>query len=447
MACVAACFTTAPSVVRAQALVDELRVVLDTHPQISSKTKSVDSAHSGIGVAWGNYLPQVKLTADAGPEYTDSIDRLNTEGRPYIRGTTDETAMTVTQHVYDGNSTDSAVGQAEATQAINKSDLRGTRQSVLLDAVSSYLAVLRWSHLIRLSTDNVHNVQDQLNLEDERIAKGSGMSLDALTAKQQLQTAKEARVRYEGELRSALATYTQIYGHPAKMSEMQEPIAPTSLLAADMEEAVQTAQKNNHNIEQALHGIELANEKRRSAESGFMPNVDLVGKADYMHYKNAESWDRKDWSMLLTVSWDLFNGWKTRSLVEQASYDHGVAMDNHLYQVRRTDELVRSKWEKLSTAQERMDLLENAANLAEEVLAATRKLHAAGKENIFNVMDAQNRLNDARINYSQAYYDMMTASFEVLNAMGQLEIEAIERSQVSESAIRTKVPEFLLHNP
>jgi adhesin transport system outer membrane protein len=243
-----------------------------------------------------------------------------------------------------------------------------------------------------------------------------------------------------------MATYAQIFGHPAKVSQMQEPAAPMALLASSMEEAVETAQKNNPAIETARRTIELQSEKKRAAESGYMPNVDLVGKADYMHYKNTESADRKDWSMLLTISWDLFNGWKTRSQVAQASYDHGAAMDNHLLAIRQTDELVRSKWEKLITAQERMSLLENAANLAEEVLTATNKLHAAGKENIFNVLDAQNRLNDARINYAQAYYDLLTASFEVLSAMGQLEFEAITHSQTMPGA-GAKVPDFLTDKP
>lgn len=447
MAACAFCVTMPSSSVLAQTLVEELQDVVLSHPQIASKLNAVDSAEAGIGAAWGNYLPQVRVTADTGMEYTDSIDRINTQGTPFMRGTTGQSALTVTQHLYDGSSTSAAVGQAEVNHAISESDLRSTRQSVLLDAVSSYLAVLRWSHLIKLAGDNVHNVQDQLNLEDERIVKGSGMTLDALTAKQQLQTAKEARVRYEGELRGSMATYLQIFGHIAKPSQMREPFAPVSLLADDLDEAVSIAQERNPSVESALRSIDLSTERKRSAEAGYFPTIDLVGKGDYMHDKNAETGERHDRSMLLTLNWDLFSGWKTRSQVAQASFDHGVAMENHKLAIRKADELVRSKWEKLTTAQERMGLLENAASLAEEVLEATRKLHAVGKENIFNVLDAENRLNDARINYAQAYYDMLTACFEVLNAMGLLEFDAIERSQSVGGAVGVKVPEFLAGRP
>ena len=434
-----------PEGVQAQSLTSELRDLVNSHPQISAKIKAIDSAEAGVDAALAGFLPVVKLTGDGGAEYTDDIDRQNTQGKPFMRGTTDQQAVTVTQHLFDGYATDAAVGQADVSHSISKSELRVTRQTVLLEATNAYLNVLRWTHLIRLATGNVHNVQDQLNLEDERISKGAGMGLDALTAKQQLQTAKEARVRYEGELRTALANYIQVFGHPPRLLEMSEPDAPIQLLAKDMDEALETAELHNPAIESSRLAIDLSAERKRSAQAGYLPTLDLVGKADNMHDKNAETGQRKDWSVLLMASWEVFSGWKTDAQVAQASADHGAAMDTHVYTVRKTDELVRTKWERLTTAQERMGLLENAAALAEEVLAATRKLHAAGKETIFNVLDAENRLNDARINYAQAYYDMVSASFEVLNAMGELEVDAVERAQAS-GTLSIKRPDFLVND-
>ena len=445
--CMGLAFALLPKGACAQSLSDELRDMIGSHPQISSKTKAVDSATSAVDAAWSAYLPQVKLTADTGPEYTDSVDRLNTQGKPFMRGTTHQSAMTVTQHLYDGSATSAAVGQARATESVNQADLRSTRQNVLLEGSKAYLEVLRYTHLIRLALENVHTVQDQLNLEDERISKGAGMSLDALTAKQQLQTAKEARVRYDGKLRSALATYMQVFGHAPNVPEMIEPLAPLGLLSPTMEDAVDVAQKNNPSIESALHTITLQSERRRGAEAGYFPTLDLVGKSDFMHDKSASTGDRKDWSVLLQVSWDLFSGWKTQSQVAQYSSDHGAAMDSHRYTVRKTDELVRTKWEALTTAQESMGLLDNAATLAEEMVEATRKLHSAGKETIFNVLDSQNRLNDARIKYAESYYDMVEASFDVLNAMGQLELDAIDRSQGGAGGPSVRPPDFLSSRP
>ena len=445
--CLAVCVAYWPLVSQAQSLTDELRGVVSAYPSINSKEKSVEAAAALTDVARSGYFPQVKLTADTGPEYTDSVDRLNTQGKPFMRGTTHQSAMTVTQNLYNGSATSAAVGGARAGELVSQAGLKKIRQDTLLAGARAYLEVLRDTHLIRLALENVHTVQDQLNLEDERIAKGAGMSLDALTAKQQLQTAKEARVRFDGNLRTALATYQQIFGHAPNIPEMTEPVAPLALLTPTMEDALDTAEKNNPAIEAAFHTITQKSEARRKAEAGYMPSLDLVGKSDFMHDKSASTGDRKDWSILLQVSWDLFSGWSTQSQVAQASAEHGAAMDDHRQAVYTTDETVRKMWESLSTDQESMVLLENAASLAEEMVEATRKLHAAGKETIFNVLDSQNRLNDARIRYAGAYYDMVEASFDVLNAMGQLELEAIERSQTGPGASLVRPPEFLSAHP
>lgn len=252
------------------------------------------------------------------------------------------------------------------------------------------------------------------------------MGADVLLAKQRLQVAKEAKVRYEGEMRTAEANYIQVFGHVPDPKALNEPLIPTQMLDSSIDNALQTATKNNPSLEAAKLSIDLSAQKQRGAESGYMPTVDLVGRADYQHDKVTETGDRKDWSILLTATWEIFSGWKTESQVAQASYEHGAAMDNHLYQSRKVGELVRTSWAKLTTARERMSLLENAANLAEELLDASRKLHAAGKETIFNVLDAENRMIQSRIEYAQAYYDMASATYEILNAMGLLEVDVVD---------------------
>jgi outer membrane protein, adhesin transport system len=431
----------------AQSLTDELNSVLTTHPQISSKANSIESARYGVDAAWSDYLPKVALTADGGAEYSDNVTRLETQGKPWTRATTGQSAMTVTQNIYNGDLSNANLMVARAARDISEADLRTTRQSVLLDGTNAYIAVLQYSHLIRLATQNVHNVQDQLNLEDERIAKGAGMGLDALTAKQQLQTAKEAKVKFEGLFRTSIATYIKVFGHAPTVASMIEPVAPLDMLADTLEDALDTAQTHNPTIENALKVVEQTHQKIRVKEAGYLPTVDVVGKTDFTHDKSNLNGDAKEWSVLLKLNWDLFSGWKTQSEIASASYDHGAAMDNHLNAVRNISESVRTNWENLITARERMELLENASALAEAVVSSTNKLHAAGKETIFNVMDADNRLNDSRINYTQAYYDMVKASYAVLNAMGRLEVTEVASAQESPRGQALILPDFFKAKP
>ena len=72
------------------------------------------------------------------------------------------------------------------------------------------------------------------------------------------------------------------------------------------------------------------------------------------------------------------------------------------------------------TAQQRVDLLENAVAIASEVFEARQKLREAGRETVINVLDAENEVYNARINLTQARGDVRLAIYRVLQGMGRL---------------------------
>ena len=410
----------------AQSLVDELQTLVESHPQIQSRQKSVYSAEEGIRVARSGYLPTVRVMGDTGPEYVDSPTRRQTEGHSFYKGR-ETSGLVVTQRLFDGYATDSQVEAAKVSREISSTDLRATRQNALLEGTLAYIDVLRQVRLIQLARDNERKILEQLNLEDERVQKGSGMASDVLAAKQRLQVAKERRVNFEGNFEAAVAKYTQVFGHAPDVARLSDPPLPQALIPPQLEEAVRSAQSDNPTLQTANKTIDLTSERQRTAEAGYYPNIDLVGRANYENDKNAVLGVRRDWSLLLTATWELFSGFKTEAQVAQASFDHAASKDNQLYASRKVTETVKIAWHKLKTARERMSLLENAAVLAEEVWEAQKKRRDAGKATVQDVLDEETRINDARINFTSAYYDMIQHSYELLAAMGRLEVEGIQQ--------------------
>ncbi|MGE5547589.1 MAG: TolC family outer membrane protein [Solirubrobacterales bacterium] len=402
-------------------MVDELRGLQETHPQIQSKHKATLSAEQGIRSARAGYLPSVRTTADSGPEYVDNPTRRQTNGEPYYKGR-ETAAVVVTQHLFDGFLTDSSVDAAKVSREISHADLRATRQSTLLEGAIAYINVQRYTRLIQLSRENERKVQEQLNLEDERVQKGAGIASDVLAAKQRLQIAKERRVQFEGNFQEAAAAYTQVFGHAPEIAALTDPPFPDSVLPKSLDEALGVAEKENPSVETAARTVDLTAEKKRGAESGYYPTIDLIGRADYENDKNALTGVRRDWSLLLTANWELFSGFKTDATVAQASYDHAASKDNQNFTGRKVAEQVRRSWHQLKVARDRTALLDNAAILAEEVWEARKKQREAGKATVQEVLDEETRINDARINYTVAYFDMIQHAYELLNSMGRLEV-------------------------
>ena len=427
-------------------MTDELDVLLQTHPLIKAKTNILSGSADAIDAARAGYLPTVKLTGDSGPEYVDSPTRRETEGRRFYKGR-ETVGMVVTQHLFDGYSTDSAVETAKLTQAYYQSDLRDTRQNTMLQGIKAYINVLRYNRLIKLAHENERKVQDQMNLEDERVIKGAGMASDVLTAKQRLQMAKESRVDFEGQFAIWTATYQQLFGHTPNVGAFTDPPVPSSLMPSKLADAVEQAQRNNPLVDMSSKGVAVADERRRGAEAGYYPSLDLVGRADYENDKNATIGVRRDWSLLLTATWELFSGFKTEAQVSQATFQQAAARDGRDYAGRAASESARTAWHTFESARERTSLLENAAVLAEEVWSNTRKQQEAGKSTVQDVLDEEMHINEARIKHANAYYDMILAGYSLLQAMGELEMDNISQLKVGATAPGLTAPDALVAVP
>lgn len=405
----------------AASMAEELRDLVNTHPQVSAGRKNVSSAEEQVNKAFGGYLPRVDLKGDAGYEYVDNPTRRDTVGDPFGMGR-DTASVVATQVLYDGGATASAYEAAKLQKDAVSSDSSATEQSVLLQGVAAYLNVLRQRELINLSRQNEENIKRQLNLENERVQRGSGIAVDVLQAKSRLQISKERRVTVEGALKDAVSTYEQVYGRKPDMASMRMPGVPLELLPPSLDDAIKIAVANNPALESAKKQSAVASEQRDAAEADYMPRVNLEAAADYEHNKNTVIGVRRDYSVLVTANWNVFNGFATRANTARAAYDYAASQDKQVYVHRKVEEQTKLAWQALETARQRVNLLQNAVNIASEVYTSRIKLREAGKETAINVLDAENEVFNARINLTAALFDANMATYQVLQAMGQLSL-------------------------
>lgn len=166
-------------------------------------------------------------------------------------------------------------------------------------------------------------------------------------------------------------------------------------------------------------------ERRRTVNAEYFPTMDLVGSWNYEKHKGAVVGTRRDYSLLLSGTWDLFTGFSTQASLTQAAFDYRASKDNHDFVFRKVVEQTKLGWQALVTVRKRLELLESAVNIATEVFESRKKLRTAGKETVINVLDAENEVNNAQINFTSAAYDEKIAIYQLLLAMGRLNVHTL----------------------
>ena len=405
---------------QAEPLEKELQGLLLDHPQIRAAGKGVEAARETVNSTASEFLPTVTLEGDLGPEYIDNpTSRGREDGDAWVR-TRNVATLSVEQNIFNGFSSSAALRAAELSRALAEVSYEGTRQNTLFEGIRTYVDVLRQRRLVGLAVDAENTIQHQLDLEDERVQRGAGLAVDVLQAKSRLQIAKERRVSLEGDLQNAISRYIQVYDHAPNLGTMMDPAPPAETIPSELDRVIEVALRENPAVGDSDMSVEIAREQRNVAKSGFYPSLDVVGTANYEKHKTGVLGTRRDGSVLLQTTWDLFSGFATEAEVAKSTFDYRAAKDNMDYTLRKVVEQTRLAWQSLLTARQRLDLLENAVSIAAEVFEARKALREAGKETVINVLDAENEVTNAQINYAAALYDERVAIYQVLLAMGRL---------------------------
>ena len=405
--------------VAAQSFEDELERVLSQHPRLRAAEQSLRASEEGIDAARAAFLPTVTFSGDAGYEYVDSPDRRETQGEPSSlprqKGT-----LTATQNLFSGFANSSAFDVSRLDVSRAALVLERTRQELTRDAINAHNDIVRDSQLVQLSTLSENIIARQLNLEDERVQRGSGIAVDVLLAKMRLQLAKERRVAFEGNLERALTRYEQVFGSSPAVVGLAAVEIPPSAVPRTLPEIQESGRKENLDLKVAENRTNVADERETIAESNFYPSVNLVGSANYEDNVNTNRGVRRDYALLLRVNWELFSGFRTQSAASGAAFAKNAARASEADTRRQVEQDIGLAWEALKTALERSDLLLNASALSRELFEARRRLRQAGQETALNVLDAETEVFNARINQLRAEFDAHRARTQLLFSMGQL---------------------------
>lgn len=249
---------------------DELAALLFDHPNIRAAYKTVESSRQGIAHAKSAYYPQISISGDVAHEVIDSpSERQQGDGqlgKPSSR-TPQSFSFTSTQNLFNGFATVSAVRTAKLNKELAQLTLEGTRQNTVLEGINAYVNVLRQKRLIELSRENEATILQQLNLEDERVRRGSGIAVDVLQAKSRLQSAKERRVTFEGALEDAISRFAQTFNHAPDIDAMIDPMPPIEMVPSDLDRSIDIALSGNPALANSSVTIEVARERKRTVRA------------------------------------------------------------------------------------------------------------------------------------------------------------------------------------
>lgn len=403
---------------QATSLEESVAFAIDYSPEILAQYSRYQSVIRDGNAAGGLYMPQVNLYAAAGYEETryNSGSKLDTDDRGLTRT---EIGVKVSQLLFDGFKTTSNVDRLTYEAEAERLTLISRAENVSLDVVRNYLDILKAETLLDLSKRNVKEHQEIYQDIQDKKSKGLSSNSDLAQISARVATAQSSLIAAQNNLFDLQTQYLRLVGKPAV--NMVSPRFDYALLPSSAQVALEQAIENHPEIKAALLDIDAARKEMRREKGDYYPEVKLelhANKND--NVSNPPGGVDEDARLMLTMDYDLFNGFSTDSRVESSAWRVEEARAIRLRTEREVKEGTQLAWNAYKMLEQQKSLLQQNVDTAKIAELGYIQQFNVGRRSLLDVLDAKVEVFLARRNFISTEYDQTLAAYRVLNAMGML---------------------------
>lgn len=406
-----------------QTLYELLERVVVEHDLVLAAEAGKEAADQNIRRAVGEWYPHVSASAEAGRE---SIDPAG--GGSSTNKNRNVQTIRVSQLIYDYGRTGSGIDRARIGLDRSEAVVKAARQDVILRGTSAYLDVYRHAQRLRLARESERRIVDLTGIEETLVTRGAGLASDVLQAKSQLAGARALRVRAEGQLNNALNRFKTVFGYyptEEQIKDMMLPPRPGDYIPVTVEEALVIADENSLDLYMADRDIDIAGQEIRLRESRYYPSFSLVGEFKRKENDLGTSGLRTEALGMVTMNWELISGGKDMAAVSEARFNRTELKKRKDDLEKIVQERVLIAWENLLTSRENARYLRDQANIMEEFLELAKRERRLGTRSLLDVLNGEVTHLNALSNAISAEIDQDLALYNMLYAMGRLELDVL----------------------
>jgi outer membrane protein len=411
---------------RAENLRQALASAYMTNPTLNAKRAELRAIDEEISQARSNFRPSVSADLDSGyrkfnPNPKDKELRA-AAGTHHPKGY----AITVNKTLFRGLRTINAIREAEATIQAARADLRSTEQSVLLDAVTAYMDVLRDQAIVRLREGNVRVLAEQLKATKDRFEVGEVTKTDVAQAEARRSGAISQLNLAQSNLKTSRAAYQRVIGHAP--SHVVEPQSIESHLPRLLTGALRTAEDENPDIQSALYSEEASRYAIKQIIGEMLPEVSVEARYEDALEPSLTLDGQSSTTLTGRVKVPLYSKGEPSSRARQARETNRQRLQQIDEARAQANADVIAAWGRLMASRAQIESDREQVRANKIALNGVREEEKVGQRTILDVLDAEQELLDSQVALVGTQRDRVVAGFTLLAAVGRLDAHFLRLS-------------------
>jgi outer membrane protein len=326
------------------------------------------------------------------------------------------------QPLFRGFRTVNAVSAAEATVRAGWEALRTTEASVLLEAVTAYMDVVRDQAILTLRENNVTVLTRDLKATQDRFAVGEVTRTDVAQAQARRAGAVAALDLARANLKTSRATFERVIGHPP--SNLVE-AKPSTQVPKTLNANTEIGARESPAVVASLYREQAARFAIDLIRGERLPTVQL--EANYGRRLDSSTAIDEVETTTVTgrVTVPFYTGGEVEARIRQAKHTH-VQRLQEIEQARtEVQAQVVTAWSQLQAAQAAVESDQASVDANRIALAGVREEERVGQRTLLDVLNAEQELLNSEVTLATDRRNLVVASYTVLATIGRLNAQEL----------------------
>lgn len=327
-------------------------------------------------------------------------------------------SVTASYPIYTSGKAEAEIGSSELGLKAAELSTERSRENLKLDVIKAYYDALEARRTVDVRQETVDKYQDHYTNVSQLYAAGSKARIDVIRSSVELSNAAQNLIKAQNSYEVNLATLRNYLN-----VDRSEPLNLTSDFSydqfnIDMDACIDYAYRNRKDLLIDFYKYQQAENDIKAAKADFGPSVTLSAGPSWSHTFKPSTSSDSDITAGATLSWNFWDNGLTRAKVQQAEASRDKAKLTLTKDQEDIDLSLRQAYYNMREAEKRLNSTGDAVKQAEEDYFIAREKYRAGEGLMLDIIDAQEALSTARLNYISAEYDYARYKATVENAMG-----------------------------
>ena len=377
--------------VREIELDEAIRLALENDPAAVTAAAAVSSAEADLLQARGAWLPSLNLNSSYANSSNERFDQAT--GRLVSENYTAQASGSI--DLFSGGRRLAQHRAASAAVSAADASYRSQRFQTILNTTRTFYEAAAAAGLVRAAEQRRERALQQLSFARTRLEVGTATMSDVLRAELEVGNAELAVLDARSTLHTAALQLGRQVGVAGEVYPVASALPERAPALPPVDALVERALRASPAVVAAQATLRSRRAERLASYTPYLPSVRFSGGYDWFAYQFPPN--QQSWSMRLTASLPVFNGFQREAALQRAAAAERVAETRARDAAIATRVEVESAVQEIASAERRVEIADHAVELAREDLRVQEERYQIGAATILDLQASQVALAEAEV--------------------------------------------------